>query len=320
MAIDQQGMAMALDRRVQRRRNLRMIGPVACRDPRGDLGLGRGLPPEPAAAQPLRDDPQAGTGVRAGSHIIPVAIEIDPGARISRDDGGGAVRYRPTDQPIGIAILELVQDLPADGTFGLDRRRVMPPGMRDRDHQRAGLGRRVKHRERRQYRMPVIGHGACLTAGSNGGKRPASAGFSTPIVQRETIDASTTKGAMIRILLAEDDDAMRTYLTRALERVGYTVIAVDRGTEALKLLEHASFDLLLTDIMMPELDGIELAQRAAVLDPAIRVMFITGFAAVAVEGEAVIERRSKVLSKPFHLRELVGEVDRMFQMGSVAGG
>ncbi len=124
---------------------------------------------------------------------------------------------------------------------------------------------------------------------------------------------------MIRILLAEDDPAMRTYLKRALERVGYTVDAVDRGTEALKLLEHACFDLLLTDIMMPELDGIELAQRAAVLDPAIRVIFITGFAAVSLEGEAVVER-SKVLSKPFHLRELVDEVQRMFQMGSVAGG
>jgi two-component system cell cycle response regulator CpdR len=124
---------------------------------------------------------------------------------------------------------------------------------------------------------------------------------------------------MIRILLAEDDSALRTHLTRALERAGYRVDAVDRGTEALKLLEHASFDLLLTNIMMPELDGIELAQRAAVLDPAIRVMFITGFAAVALEGQAVIER-GKNLSKPFHLRDLVKEVERMFEMGSVAGG
>jgi two-component system cell cycle response regulator CpdR len=124
---------------------------------------------------------------------------------------------------------------------------------------------------------------------------------------------------MIRILLAEDDDSMRTYLARALERVGYSVTAVDRGTAALKLLEHQSFELLLTDIVMPELDGIELAQRAAVLDPAMRVMFITGFAAVALEGDATIQR-AKVLSKPFHLRDLVGEVERMFEIGSVAGG
>ena len=117
---------------------------------------------------------------------------------------------------------------------------------------------------------------------------------------------------MIRILLAEDDESMRTYLTRALERVGYSVVAVDRGTAALPLLESEPFDLLLTDIVMPELDGIELAQRAAVIAPGTRVMFITGFAAVSLKaGKASPD--AKVLSKPFHLRDLVAEVDRLFQ-------
>ena len=120
------------------------------------------------------------------------------------------------------------------------------------------------------------------------------------------------RGVMIRILLAEDDESMRTYLTRALERVGYSVVAVDRGTAALPLLESESFDLLLTDIVMPELDGIELAQRAAVIAPGTRVMFITGFAAVSLKaGKASPD--AKVLSKPFHLRDLVAEVDRLFQ-------
>ena len=68
---------------------------------------------------------------------------------------------------------------------------------------------------------------------------------------------------MIRILLAEDDNSMREYLSRALEKVGYSVASVDCGTAALPLLETEHFDLLLTDIVMPEMDGIELAQRAA---------------------------------------------------------
>jgi two-component system cell cycle response regulator CpdR len=117
---------------------------------------------------------------------------------------------------------------------------------------------------------------------------------------------------MIRILLAEDDESMRLYLSRALERVGYAVVAVDRGTAALPLLEAEQFDLLLTDIVMPEMDGIELAQKAALIAPTMRVMFITGFAAVALKaGKASPD--AKVLSKPFHLRDLVAEVDRMFQ-------
>ena len=117
---------------------------------------------------------------------------------------------------------------------------------------------------------------------------------------------------MIRILLAEDDQVMREYLTRALERSGYYVTAVDRGTAALPLLERETFDLLLTDIVMPEMDGIELAQKAGELAADMRVMFITGFAAVTLKaGKAVPNAR--VLSKPFHLRDLVLEVDRMFQ-------
>jgi two-component system cell cycle response regulator CpdR len=117
---------------------------------------------------------------------------------------------------------------------------------------------------------------------------------------------------MIRILLAEDDEAMRLYLTRSLTRVGYDVTAVDRGTSAVPLLEAERFDLLLTDIVMPEMDGIELAQRAAEIAPDVRVMFITGFAAVALKaGRRTPE--AKVLSKPFHLKDLVLEVDRMFQ-------
>jgi two-component system cell cycle response regulator CpdR len=116
---------------------------------------------------------------------------------------------------------------------------------------------------------------------------------------------------MVRILLAEDDDAMRQYLSRALEKSGYEVVAVDRGTEALPLIETDRFDLLLTDIVMPEMDGIELAQHAATIAPDMRVMFITGFAAVTLKaGKAVPQ--AKVLSKPFHLRDLVFEVDRMF--------
>ena len=123
---------------------------------------------------------------------------------------------------------------------------------------------------------------------------------------------------MIRILLAEDDEAMRQYLARALERSGYDVVSVDRGTDALPLLESQAFDLLLTDIVMPEMDGIELAQHAGRLAPDMRVMFITGFAVVTMKAGKALPK-AKVLSKPFHLRDLVLEVDRMFGLDSASG-
>ncbi len=116
----------------------------------------------------------------------------------------------------------------------------------------------------------------------------------------------------LRILLAEDEEAMRTYLERALTNAGYEVVAVDRGTAAVPLLEAEHFDLLLSDIVMPEMDGIELAQRCAEIAPGTKVMFITGFAAVSLRASRE-QPQAKMLSKPFHLRDLVLEVERMFE-------
>jgi two-component system cell cycle response regulator CpdR len=124
---------------------------------------------------------------------------------------------------------------------------------------------------------------------------------------------------MIRILLAEDEEAMRTYLARALENAGYDVVAVDRGTAALPWLERERFDLLLSDIVMPEMDGIELAQRCADVSPGTKVMFITGFAAVTLKANREAPQ-ARVLSKPFHLRDLVLEVERLFEDHPLAGG
>lgn len=120
-----------------------------------------------------------------------------------------------------------------------------------------------------------------------------------------------------RILLAEDEEAMRAYLERALTNAGYDVSSVDRGTDAVPLLATGDYDLLLSDIVMPEMDGIELAQRCAELSPRTKVMFITGFAAVSLRASRE-QPAAKVLSKPFHLRDLVLEVERVFEEASEA--
>jgi len=83
------------------------------------------------------------------------------------------------------------------------------------------------------------------------------------------------------------------------------------GVQAYNCLRREPFTLLLTDIVMPEMDGIELARRASELDPDLKIMFITGFAAVALHPESATPREAKVLSKPIHLRHLVDEVDRL---------
>ena len=123
--------------------------------------------------------------------------------------------------------------------------------------------------------------------------------------------AKPSRVTVIRILLAEDDESMRGFLVRALEKAGYDVIAFANGEEAYERLKTEPFTLLLTDIVMPKMDGIELARRASELDPDLKIMFITGFAAVILNNDIAAPKDAQVLSKPFHLKDLVREVDRL---------
>lgn len=116
---------------------------------------------------------------------------------------------------------------------------------------------------------------------------------------------------MARILLAEDDDQMRTFLTRGLRRAGHAVDAFADGAAALAHSRLAEYDLLLADVVMPGMDGIELARQVTVRRPEVRVMFITGFAAVVLQAEGITPRRSRLLTKPFHLRHLIEEIEAL---------
>jgi two-component system cell cycle response regulator CpdR len=116
---------------------------------------------------------------------------------------------------------------------------------------------------------------------------------------------------MAHILLAEDDESLRKFLAAALVKAGHLVTDFGDGEDAYRCLKGVRFDLLLTDIVMPGMDGIELAKRAAEMQAALKIMFITGFAAVALHPASGAPKQAKVLSKPFHLREIVAEVERM---------
>jgi len=104
---------------------------------------------------------------------------------------------------------------------------------------------------------------------------------------------------------------MRRFLVKALQNAGFEVTSYDNGLSAYQRLREEPFNLLLTDIVMPEMDGIELARRAVELDPEIKIMFITGFAAVALNADSSAPKHAKVLSKPVHLRDLVSEVQKL---------
>jgi two-component system, cell cycle response regulator CpdR len=144
-----------------------------------------------------------------------------------------------------------------------------------------------------------------LRAGSGSGGRQRGRG------EGLTSDGVAKSGVMARILLAEDDDQMRAFLARGLRRAGHAVDAVGDGETALERSRQANFDLLLADIVIPGVDGIELARRVSARHPGIRVMFITGFAAVALQDDRLAPHRPRILAKPFHLRHLIAEIEAL---------
>jgi two-component system, cell cycle response regulator CpdR len=116
---------------------------------------------------------------------------------------------------------------------------------------------------------------------------------------------------MARILLAEDDDSVRTFLARALRKAGHEVCDMPDGRTALAWISEHPVDLLLADVVMPGIDGIELARRAGDMWPHLRIIFITGFAAVALRAAESMPHETTVLAKPFHLRRIVDEIHRL---------
>jgi two-component system cell cycle response regulator CpdR len=113
---------------------------------------------------------------------------------------------------------------------------------------------------------------------------------------------------MARILLTEDDEAVRGFVRRALEFDGHAVDTAENGAEGLERLEAETFDLLLTDIKMPLMDGIALALAAAARFPRLPVMLMTGYADQRERTHGLDAIIRDVVMKPFTLAEIRARV------------
>ena len=120
-------------------------------------------------------------------------------------------------------------------------------------------------------------------------------------------------GEVAAILLAEDDEAVREFVRRALSYHGHNVTAVGDGGSALAALEETPYDLLLTDIVMPGMDGIALALKATKDRPALPVVLMTGFAAERQRAHNLDALIDRVVSKPFSLKEICTAVEEALQ-------
>ena len=116
------------------------------------------------------------------------------------------------------------------------------------------------------------------------------------------------------VLVVEDEDTVRQLARTFLEGRGYTVLEARDGAEGLAVCEnhHGPIHLLLTDVVMPRVGGRELAERAAVLRPDMKVLFMSGYTADAALHDLVEKERRPFLHKPFTLEQLARSVRTLF--------
>jgi len=112
------------------------------------------------------------------------------------------------------------------------------------------------------------------------------------------------------VLVAEDEPGVRAPVRRILAAHGYRVLEAEDGAAALRIAEghHGAIDLLLTDVVMPGMNGGELAHRMRSVRTGIRVVFMSAYSSEAVANHGVLSPGAAFLQKPFTIEELVARL------------
>jgi len=114
-----------------------------------------------------------------------------------------------------------------------------------------------------------------------------------------------------KILVVDDEEALRTVLAAELEGEGYQVTTAADGQEAINILSSAGFDLILLDIKMPNVDGFEVLKLAKERHPATKIIMLTGFADLKNAIESKKLGAEDFVSKPYDLVDLLTTVERV---------
>ena len=126
-------------------------------------------------------------------------------------------------------------------------------------------------------------------------------------IEETSVRQQREKRASARILLVDDDEEVRNIAAATIEELGYEVVSVASGQAALQILGEERFDLLMTDIAMPGMTGVDLARRVRQIDPDLPILFSSGYADVQTFGENLSDE--VVLKKPFRISDVATRID-----------
>jgi two-component system, cell cycle sensor histidine kinase and response regulator CckA len=259
----------------------------------------------PPVASLLMDVPSGAARVNLGAHEIAQALKslVRNAAAAVAPGGHIIVRLSVLDEQ-RLARLSVLDDGPGIPEEVLAR--LMSPVVAAQpDHRGAGMGLTSVAGIARQ-----AGGALQLENRPEGG---ACATIVLPVLSAgaavEPAEEPPRKG---RILVVDDESMVRETVARALERRGHEVLLADGATEAVRLFKEAgSIDLLITDIVMPNVDGVELAQLLAGLNPGLRVLFMSGYSRDVLHGHGLSASGVELLPKPFTMSAATQRAERL---------
>jgi CheY-like chemotaxis protein len=120
-----------------------------------------------------------------------------------------------------------------------------------------------------------------------------------------------------RILVVDDDDDVRMVAAAMIEEIGYEVVAVESAAAALLAMESDRFSLLLTDVAMPGMNGVELSRRARVVDADMPIIFASGYADVQTFGPELADEM--LLKKPYRISEVAARIGAVLSQQRLEG-
>lgn len=132
--------------------------------------------------------------------------------------------------------------------------------------------------------------------------------------QEEAVDPDDPKSGEIfgseTILVVEDEENVRSIIQRTLEIYGYTILEAASGTQGLELFRQQAekIDMILTDVVMPEMSGRELVEKASEIKPGIRILYMSGYTDDAIVRHGILETGMSFINKPFQAIDLLQKI------------
>ena len=120
-----------------------------------------------------------------------------------------------------------------------------------------------------------------------------------------------------RVLVVDDEENIREVLSSYLESMNYGVVVAEDGQDALSKYRKGEFDLIISDLLMPNIDGLELLKRIRNLDKDIIFLMITGYPSIETAVEAIKKGAYDYITKPFHMEDVKLRIERAFEKQSL---